>query len=194
MYSLMDRLARVSALLGGAVLSVLIGLTCLSVLGRSINSVLHSDLLQSWAPGAAGALLATGVGPINGDYELVEAGMAFTIFAFLPLCQLRGAHATVDIFTSTLSLRSNQVLRAVIENIFAAVLILIAYQLFLGMLSKQNTGQTTLLIEFPLWWAYAASVAGAVMAVIVALYVAGLRLIEAATGRQVLPPEMEAEH
>ena len=33
------------------------------------------------------------------DYELVEAGVAFAIFAFIPLCQIYGSHATVDIFT-----------------------------------------------------------------------------------------------
>ena len=44
------------AILGGLVLSALILLICVSIVGRTI-----------------------GIGPINGDYELVEAGIAFSI-------------------------------------------------------------------------------------------------------------------
>ncbi len=194
MYRFMDRLARLFALLGGIVLSTLIVMTCLSIIGRSMNAMLHSDLLQGAVPGFASALLATGVGPINGDFELVEAGMAFTIFAFLPLCQLRGAHASVDIFTQMLPIGFNRILRALIEAIFAAVLVIIAWELSQGMLSKQRSGQTTFLLAFPLWWAYALSLTGAVVAAVVAVYLAALRIVEGVTGRNVLPSEMEAEH
>lgn len=194
MYRFMDRLARLFALLGGIVLSTLIVMTCLSIIGRSMNAMLHSDLLQGAVPGLASALLATGVGPINGDFELVEAGMAFTIFAFLPLCQLRGAHASVDIFTQMLPIGFNRILRALIEAIFAAVLVIIAWELSQGMLSKQRSGQTTFLLAFPLWWAYALSLTGAVVAAVVAVYLAALRIVEGVTGRNVLPSEMEAEH
>lgn len=194
MNAMMDRLARLFAQLGGLVLLVLIIVTCLSIAGRSMNSVLHSDALQTTVPGIANWLLATGVGPINGDFELVEAGMAFAIFAFLPLCQLNGAHASVDIFTSSLPLRANRLLRTVIEVIFAAVLVLIAWQLFQGMESKRASGQTTLLLQFPVWWAYACSLTGAVVAALISVYVAALRVIEVATGQKVLPPELGADH
>lgn len=194
MHAIIERLARLFAQLGGLVLSALIVLTCLSILGRSLNSVLHSDPLQSAIPTMANGLLALGIGPVNGDFELVEAGMAFAIFAFLPLCQLNGAHASVDIFTSTLPLRANRLLRMVIEIVFAAVLVLIAWKLFEGMESKRSSGQTTLLLQYPVWWGYAFSLSGAVMAAVVSVYLAVMRSVEAAIGRQVLPPELEADH
>lgn len=194
MHTLVTRLARVFAILGGLALSGLIVMTCLSIVGRSLNSVLHSDMFQAIAPDIANALIAAGAGPINGDFELVEAGMAFTIFAFLPLCQLNGAHASVDIFTDRLPMRINRFLRLVIELVFAAVLILIAVQLFAGMESKRNSGQTTFLLQYPLWWGYALSVPGAIMAALVAVYIACLRLIEVATGRHVMPADLEAAH
>lgn len=194
MYRFMDRLARLFALLGGIVLSALIVLTCMSVVGRSLNAVLHSDLVQSVVPGIAAGLLSTGVGPINGDFELVEAGMAFTIFAFLPLCQLKGAHASVDIFTQMLPLGVNRLLRAGVEVIFAAVLVLIAWELYQGTMSKMRSGEETLLLGYPLWWAYAFSLTGAVVAALVAVYVAVVRVFEGATGQNVLPAGMEAEH
>ena len=193
MHAFVERLARVFALLGGLALGALVVLTCLSIVGRSLNSLLHGDVARTLAPGLADALLATGLGPIDGDFELVEAGMAFAIFAFLPLCQLDGAHASVDVFTSRLSPRIERVLRAAIETVFAAVLILIAVQLFAGMQSKRGSGQTTFLLQFPLWWAYAASLAGAVVAASVSVYVALARLIEAVAGRAILPPEREAD-
>ena len=194
MHQVMTRLARLFAQLGGLVLCVLVMLTCLSIAGRSLNTLLHGDLVQAAMPGLASALLATGVGPINGDFELVEAGMAFTIFAFLPLCQLSGAHASVDILTSKFPITVNRVLRTVIDVVFAAVLILIAWQLFLGMESKRVSGQTTFLLQFPIWWAYAFSLSGAAIAALISGYVAAVRLIELATGRNVLPPELEADH
>jgi TRAP-type C4-dicarboxylate transport system permease small subunit len=194
MQGFMEKLSRVFAVLGGIVLTVLIVMVCLSILGRSLNSLLNGDLLQSVIPGIADVFLATGVGPINGDYELVQAGMAFAIFSFLPLCHLNGAHASVDIFTQKLPLRANSFLRMVIEIIFAAILIIIAYQLFLGMLSKQGSGQTSFLLEFPIWWAYALSVVGAVVAAIVGVYIACMRVLEFTSGKVILTVELGADH
>lgn len=194
MYGFVDKLARSFALLGGFVLAGLIILTCLSIIGRSINSVLHSDLIQSFAPGMASLLLSSGVGPINGDFELVEAGMAFSIFSFLSLCQLNGSHASVDLFTSALAPRTQRVLRAIIEILFAGVLVLIAWQLFEGMESKRRSGETTFLLEFPIWWAYSASLVACFVATFVGIYVAIMRSMEAATGRWILPSEQEADH
>jgi len=97
-------------------------------------------------PGLSAWALDLGVGPINGDFELVEAGVAFAIFAFLPLCQISAGHASVDIFTAKLPMRINRVLQLGIDVIFAIVLISIAYQLYNGMLSKQSYGDTTFLV------------------------------------------------
>ena len=194
MHALFDRLARAFALLGGLVLTILIVLTCLSILGRSANTILNGDLFQRAVPGLASTLLSTGIGPIKGDFELVEAGMAFAILAFLPLCQLNGAHASVDIFTSALPLRVNRLLRAVIEVVFAVALILIAWQLYEGLLGKRRAGETSFYLEFPVWWGYAASLVPAIATAIVSTYLAAMRVVEGATGRRVLPPELEADH
>jgi len=193
MHSVITKLARALSILGGLVLTALIVMTCLSIAGRSINGLLHSDWVQAVAPKMAKTLLATGIGPINGDFELVEAGMAFAIFAFLPLCQISGSHASVDIFTKALPVRVSQFLRMLIELVFAAVLVLIAVQLFSGMESKRNSGQTTLLLQYPLWWGYAASMLGAFAAALVAVYVALSRLVEVTTGRVILFSEQEAD-
>jgi TRAP-type C4-dicarboxylate transport system permease small subunit len=180
------------AFAGGLMLSALVVLTCVSVSGRLLSGVLHGPTFEQTA--IAQWLLGLGVGSIFGDVELTESGIAFAIFAFLPLCHISGSHAAVDIFASRFSPRVNRALQAAAGVLFAAVMVLIAVQLFQGMQSKIRSGQTTFLIEFPIWWAYALSLSGAVLAAVVAVYLGGVRLVEAATGRDILPATSGAEH
>ena len=188
MRNLATQAARLMAICGGLVLTLLIVLICISVIGRSLNGLLHG-WIGSVMPGLSAWALGLGVGPINGDFELVEAGVAFAIFAFLPLCQISAGHASVDIFTAKLPMRINRVLQLGIDVIFAIVLIAIAYQLYNGMLSKQSYGDTTFLLQFPIWWAYAASLAGAVLTAVIAFYVAGIRAVECLRGEDILSQE-----
>lgn len=179
-----ERLALAMAVLGGAVLTALVLVTGLSVLGRGMNSLAHSGLLGAGDAGLAGWLAR--FGPITGDFELVEAGVAFAVFAFLPWCQLRAGHATVDIFTARLPARANMALMVLWDVVFAAALILIAWRLGAGMEGKMRNGETTYLLQFPVWWAYACSLFGATVAALVALWVAGARSFTLLTGRPVL--------
>ncbi|MEX0317078.1 MAG: TRAP transporter small permease [Ruegeria sp.] len=194
MHKLMMGLARTLAIIGGIVLSALILLTCVSILGRLLNGVFHSDFMESIAPGFSRWAISMGVGPVNGDFELVEAGVAFAIFCFLPLCQITAGHASVDILTNSFPKGVNRFLRMVIEIVFAAVLILIAWKLFDGMISKRQYGETTFLLQFPIWWAYALSFVASLAAAVVGLYMAGVRIYEFFTGRILVWDGMEAGH
>lgn len=194
MYSFFLFLSKAMAWLGGIMLTALIVMVCTSVVGRELNGILHGAAMQAMAPGFAAWLLDLGVGPVNGDFEMVEAGIAFSIFAFLPLCQITGGHASVDVFTNYLPDRLNRGLRLMTDVVFAAVMVLIARQLWLGLLSKRASGQTTFLLEMPVWWAYALSLIGAVIAALVACYIAAMRLRETATGAAILPADLGAEH
>ena len=185
-------LSRLMAILGGAVLALLIVLTCISIAGRLLNGFFHGAFMQSMAPGFADWAIAAGVGPVTGDFELVEAGVAFAIFAFIPLCQITAGHASVDVFANLFPAGVNRFLRMVIEVVFAAVLGLIAWRLYDGMLSKQSYGETSFLLQFPVWWAYAASLFGAVVSALVSAYVACVRAYEFVTGRIIIAEGVEA--
>ncbi|KAA2313723.1 TRAP transporter small permease [Pseudooceanicola sediminis] len=187
-------LARIMAILGGLVLTVLILLTVVSVFGRTLNGILHWEWLEAIAPGGTKALLDLGVGPVLGDFELVEAGIAFTIFAFLPLTQITASHATVDVFTAILPVTANRVLIAFWEVIFAIAMVIIAWRLYDGMLGKMRYNETTFLLQFPVWWAYAASFGAAVVAAVVTVYTALVRLIELVRDRAILPDHGGAGH
>ena len=194
MHKFMMKLARSMAAIGGLALSLLIVLTCLSISGRLLNGFFHGDLMASLAPEFAEWMIAIGVGPINGDFEVVEAGVAFAIFAFLPLCQITAGHASVDILVNSFSRGASRFLRMVTELAFAMVLILIAWRLGAGMLSKLNNGETSLLLEFPVWWAYSASLVAAVVAAIVGVYMGAVRTIEFFTGRILIWDGVETDH
>jgi len=197
------RLSKGMAYVGGATLSALVGIVVLSIIGRELNSLLHADFIKTNMGGLADWILGIRIpglwgdiklGPFNGDYELVEAGMAFTIFAFLPLAHISGAHASVDVFTSWLSDRQNRWLTMVIDILFALVLVIIAVQLYQGTLNKMDRGQTTFLLEFPIWWAYALSLIGAVISAVVSVYLALVRIAEAVTDRPIAPIGEGADH
>ncbi|MEJ6402428.1 TRAP transporter small permease [Yoonia sp. 2307UL14-13] len=170
-HTLIAGLARLMALLGGIVLCTLVLTVCISVLGREVNDVAHAGYLGPLGPW----LLGLGIGPVTGDFELVEAGIAFAIFAFLPLTQLTGTHASVDIFTAGVGPRVNDFLAAFWSLVMAVAIILITWRLFAGMQDKLRYGETTYLIQFPIWWAYAASFAAAITASIISIYCAVLR-------------------
>ncbi len=167
-----EKLAQFMALLGGVVLCLLVAMVCVSVTGRELGDLAHSGALR----GLGDWLIALGVGPILGDFELVEAGVAFAIFSFLPLTQLTGTHAKVDVFTSGMGQGVNRALGTFWSVVMAVVILLITWRLFVGMQDKMRYGETTYLIQFPIWWAYAASLIAAISACIVSLYCAAMRL------------------
>ncbi len=190
MHALMEKLARVMAILGGLVLVLLIFITCISVLGRALNTFFHG-WIATVLPGLSKWFLDLGVGPILGDFELVEAGVAFAIFAALPLCQITSSHASVDIFTNSLPVGVMRFLQAIIEVVFAIVLVIIAWQLYEGLLSKKSYGETTCLLQFPIWWGYAASLIGAGAAAIAGVYMAGVRVLEFLLHRKLIDDHWE---
>ncbi len=174
MESLVRRLATFSAALGGAALSALILMTCVSILGRAFSRF--------------------GLGPVPGDFELVEAGIAFAVFAFLPLCQLNAGHATVDLLVPVFGKTGNRWLLALWETIAALVAALILWRLWAGFLSKLGNGETTLMLQFPIWWAYAACLFPAAVLVLASLWSASDRLRGALTGRDSRPITGESLH
>ncbi len=186
-HRLVKGIARTSAIVGGLVLTFLVVLTTLSIVGRSLSKAMHSDWAETWLGALSDFVIRTGIDEIKGTYELTEAGVAFAIFAFLPICQFYGAHATVDVFTSGLGPRVTRILRAVWEVVLTITILFVSERLWDGMLRYWNNGETTLFLQFPVWWAYALSVGAAILACITALYCAAVRVHEAVTNRDILP-------
>lgn len=145
MYAILDQaaalLSRIMALLGGAVLIVLVAATCVSITGR--------------------ALAPFGLSPIKGIFDYTEIGVGFAVFSFLPWCQYMRGHASVDLFTPVYSAGFNRVLDLLIDIAMFIAAFIIAWRLYLGMLDKQSYGETTFIAQFPVWQAFAAGLIGA---------------------------------
>lgn len=136
------RLASWLAVVGGIVLVAIIVLTVVSITGRSLGDL---DL-----------------GPIPGDFELVEGGTAFAIFAFMGWCQLNRGHIAVDLFAPWLGPRLNAVIDVVATVLMTVAAGIIAWRHTAGMLDKLDYAETTFILALPVWWFYAASLVGAV--------------------------------
>jgi TRAP-type C4-dicarboxylate transport system permease small subunit len=156
MYGVLSRLAeviaRAMAIIGGIVLLAVIVLTCVSIIGRAFYS--------------------SGIccGPIRGIYDYTELGMAVALFAFLPWCQLRNTHASVDLFKPAFPDAMNRGLTVLVDIGMLGLAVLLAQRLYLGMLDKINFGDTTFIAQVPVWWGYAASLVGAVGFVLIAAF------------------------
>ena len=88
----------------------------------------------------------------------------------------------------------NRTLRALAEIGFAFVLILIAWKLKDGTIAKFNNGETSWLLQFPIWWAYALSLIAAIAAALVAIYMAIMRVLELTTGQVLVAQGEGSEH
>lgn len=172
--SIVHALAKWLAILGGIFLVAITVMTVVSIVGRAFISI--------------------GLGPVPGDFELVEAGTGFAVFAFLPWCQLNRGHADVDLFTNYLSPAVNRVLDLLWEVVLGLVVFLIAWRLWVGMLEKRDYGEITFILQFPVWWGMALCAAATVVGVIVALYMIVVRVMEVVQGRSLLAPKAGAVH
>jgi TRAP-type C4-dicarboxylate transport system permease small subunit len=150
---LIDRLARMLALLGGA---LAVGLAVL--VSTSIT------------------LRAFGLGGVRGDFEFVQMGVALIVFAFMPWCQARRGNVMVDSFTSRLPSRVQAVLDAFWEVVFAGMMALIAWRLGAGALEAAKSATTTMVLLLPIAPAIAACAGLAGFTALVALATAVLRL------------------
>lgn len=144
-------LARLSAIAGGTMLLLVAMITVISVVGRAFI----------WA----------GLTSIRGDFELVEAGVGFAVFSFLPWAHLTRGHAVVTVFSDLFNARVNAILVVISDLLMLVAAAFLAWRHAAGMVDKLAYGETTLLLRLPLWWAYAIGMPGALIFVLIALYV-----------------------
>ena len=153
--------ARAFALIGGAVLLLMVVMTILSVIGRGIN--------------------AYGLGPIPGDFELVEFGSAFVIFWILPWAQISNGHVAVDVLARHFPKSFNRIILVISQVLILVMAVFIARQLTLGFWDKFQYGEMSFILMMPVWWGYLAALPGAYLWVIVA----GLTLTQAVLGNPI---------
>ena len=123
--------SRQFALTGGIIMILLALVTVISIVGRSLFGT-----------------------SIEGDYELVEVGLAIAIFLFLTECQVKRGHVIVDFFTVSLAKRKIYFLDAIGNMLFTIVAGLLTWQLSLGGLDSYEYLEQSMILELPIWIAY----------------------------------------
>jgi len=189
-----DKIAKWTAIFGGLVLMGLILLAVVSIVGRSINTLSFLPGMVEAIPAFSQLVETIGITGVSGDFEMIEAGVAFAIFSFLPYCQLHGGHASVDIFTSFLPRTVNRYIVAFWDVVLALVICLICWRLYAGMMAKMNAHETTMLLQIPVWWTYALSFAACLVSVFVSVFVVIARVLEILSGRSYMPNSEGAVH
>ena len=102
--------------------------------------------------------------PIQGDFELVQVGCAVAIAWFLPWCQLARANISVDFFTARAAGRTQRTLDAAGGLLLAAAMALLAWRTGAGTLAMKASGEFSMIMGIPLWYAYAAMTPGFALA------------------------------
>lgn len=126
-----EYISRQLSLVGGFIMISLALITVISIFGRTLFGT-----------------------SIEGDYELVEVGLAISIFLFLTECQIKKGHVIVDFFTVSLPKRKIHFLDATGNLIFTIVAGLLTWQLGLGGMESYNYFEQSMILEIPIWIAY----------------------------------------
>jgi hypothetical protein len=140
------RLALVFAYLGGIVVAAVGIVSAVSIVGRTLI-------------GRA----------ILGDFELVEIGTAVAGSLFLPYCQATRAHVIVEFFTTRASAAALVWLDRAGALLMAATFFLVGWRTIVGCLDIARSGESSMLMQIPLWMGYAAIVPGVLAAGLIAL-------------------------
>jgi TRAP-type C4-dicarboxylate transport system permease small subunit len=109
------------------------------------------------------ALLKLGLGPIPGDFELVEMVTAAVVFFFLPWCYLKNGHASVDLVYMHLPRWAQRAVTIFSDVMMLLVWIVLTWRLALSLGDKFGEGETTFILQMPVWIAYAVCLFGAVV-------------------------------
>jgi hypothetical protein len=139
--------SRFMAWFGGFVLTGLAVLSVVSIAGRAFSFA--------------------GLGPVPGDFELVEAGTALAVFCFLPWCHLNRRHADVNLFWLLYPLSLRRVLSIASDGLMLLVWLLLVWRMGMAMLGYRANGEVTFILQMPVWWGYAASMIPAVLGCII---------------------------
>jgi len=146
-------LSEILALAGGIILVVVTALTVFSVVGRTGFNL-----------------------PILGDSEIVEVGVAFSIFSFLAYCQMRGANVIVDFFTARAPAVLRNGLDAVSNAMFAVVVCILTWRLALGGIETFEREDFSMFLNIPIWWGYLGAFVSCLVWAAACLYTAAQRL------------------
>lgn len=145
------RVSKAAAIAGGLVFVALVLMSIVSIVGRKLFSM-----------------------PVPGDVELLQVCSAFAAASFFAYCHLVGGDVKVDFFTQHLRASRVHLLDAIGSLLVGGFGLLIAWRAFAGVLSVKESGETTMILGWPLWIGQLPMVPGFLLLGLAGLYMAGL--------------------
>jgi TRAP-type C4-dicarboxylate transport system permease small subunit len=144
--TLLERLAKLSAVLAGLLLTVITLMTCVSLIGRNTTG---------WT--------------IVGDFELSGSAAGAAIAMFMPWCQLRRGNIMVDFFTARASAAAQQRLDRLGALLLAAAMALMTWRTAVGGVSAWKSQAGSMMLVFPEWIVYGGMVPPLLLTAVIAL-------------------------
>jgi TRAP-type C4-dicarboxylate transport system permease small subunit len=144
---ILQKLAKLCAILAGLLLIFITLMTVVSVVGR--------DTIGK---------------TITGDFELSGAAAGAAIALFMPWCQFKRGNIMVDFFTSKASPSVQTLMDRLGALLLAGVMALMAWRTTLGGLNAWTTQSGTMMLGFPEWIVYSTMVPPLALTVAIALH------------------------
>ena len=143
---LLEKLAKLCAVLAGVLLTVITLITCVSLLGR--NTI-------GWT--------------IVGAFELSASAAGAAIALFMPWCQVRRGNIIVDFFTARASLATRQGLDRFGALLLALAMGLMTWRTSIGGVNAWVSQSGSMMMGFPEWIVYVGMVPPLALTTLIAL-------------------------
>lgn len=144
--NLLEKLAKLCAVLAGVLLTGITLMTCISLIGRNTTG---------WT--------------IVGDFELSGSAAGAAIALFMPWCQLRRGNIMVDFFTAKASPQTQDRLDRLGALLLGLVMALLAWRTTVGGLSAWKSQSGSMMLGFPEWVVYVGMVPPLALTAVIAL-------------------------
>ena len=142
--------AKWFAFAGGLIFSGLVIMSIASIVGRKLFSA-----------------------PVPGDVEVLQMFAAFASATFFAYCHLMHGDVKVDFFTAKLAGTKRCFLDAAGSLLVGLVGALLAWRSLVGALSLREAGETSAILEVPVWIAQALMVPSFILLALAGFYMCG---------------------
>ena len=144
--TLLEKLAKLCAVIAGVLLTVITLMTCASLIGRNTTG---------WT--------------IVGAFELSGSAAGAAIALFMPWCQVRRGNIIVDFFTANTSPATQHLLDRFGALLLALAMGLMAWRTGIGGLNAWKSQAGSMMMGFPEWIVYVGMVPPLVLTTLIAL-------------------------
>lgn len=149
MRAALDKFTALWAVLGGIILLIIVAVTVTNVGAFALDRI-----ARLWGGTVSG---------LPGYEDFVRLAIAAAIPMFLPYCQLKRGHLSVDLFLKNAPAGFNRFIERLSLVLMACVALFLAYWMFLGMEETQKDGALSRVLGWQEWPFYIPGIASLIL-------------------------------